>query len=1124
MAQAHGFPADGVQLAGVVRDVRARWRLKHALRGATVAVVLAYVVLAAAAWTAHATHAAEAPLNVIRAAMVAIISVLFYWFVARPLRAGARDEQVALYVEERERSLDGALVTALEVNAGSSAALRSPALAERLVRSAVDGMRRIDGGDRVDGGEIRRSSLILASVIAGAVLVSLAGPVALRQGLGALLMPRNAVTFGELYTISVEPGNTTIARNGDQLISATLHGFDAERVELLVRAADSTRWTRVTMAPDSTGRRAFRLFDIATKTDYAVEAGGVRSPTFRLDVADLPYVKRLDLEYRFPAYTQLPVQRVDSTGDIAALTGTMVRIRVLPTTATPGGRVIVDGGDTLSLAPTADGALIAMLRVKQSGFYKIELQGPDGRMLTGSLDYTIDALPDRPPVVNFVKPGRDTRALAVDEVYSEVRATDDYGLANVEIVYSVNGAPEQSIPLSPSTARVLRDLSAGHTFMLEEQKLQPGDVVSYYARATDNDAVSGAKTSSTDIYFIQIRPYAQDYRQQQQGEAPGGAPGQQDNPGQLSQQQREIISATFNAGRDSATASRKTFEENLATLRLSQQRLREQVNQLASRLVQRGIAARDSGFRKIAEILPLAAAAMDSAERQLVGSAPRGALPPEQRALQQLQRAEAVFREIQVRSQGAGAGGGGGGQQSAQDLADIFELQKDKLRNQYEQVQRGQEQGAPQNSAKVDELLERLKQLAARQQQEDERARRKADSLSRMGATGATGASGGSGQRQLAQEAEQQARQLERLARERQSPALTDAARRLQEASDAMRRAAANGQNGSGAARSAQEKLADARRLLDQEKASGAQRDVADAQQSAQRLAEQERQIAEDMKKLGEQSAGTPALQRSLSERKAAMADSLRSLTNRLEKSALENGRAQPGAARALGEAADTLRGRRIEDRVRASQQQLRTGAQDYLNALEKSIGDGIGDLEQRLARAKTAASEQSPRQAQAQALDKMRDLVRGMQSMNERAQQQGQGSSGNRQNQNGSGGINPSSANAPQLAREMQQRVADAQSLRNELTGQGVDVAALDRAIETMRSQTTAQSLADTRAAKALREQVIDGLKAYEFSLRKAGAADDARVVSGRAGEVPPAFRAYVEEYYRAIAKPPKP
>ena len=117
----------------------------------------------------------------------------------------------------------------------------------------------------------------------------------------------------------------------------------------------------------------------------------------------------------------------------------MVRVRVTPTRATNGGRVIVQGGDTLQLARTADGALIAMLRVDREGFYKVELEGPDSRMVTGSLEYTIDALPDRPPTVSFVKPGRDVKVLSVDEVFTEARAQDDYGVAKLELVYSVNG-------------------------------------------------------------------------------------------------------------------------------------------------------------------------------------------------------------------------------------------------------------------------------------------------------------------------------------------------------------------------------------------------------------------------------------------------------------------------------------------------------------------------------------------------------------------------------------------------------------------------------------------------------------------------------------------------------------
>ena len=129
------------------------------------------------------------------------------------------------------------------------------------------------------------------------------------------------------------------------------------------------------MLPDSAGRYAFRLFDIGGKTQYAVEANGVRSTNTRSTSPICRTSSGWICSIAIPAYTQLPPVDIDSTGDIAALTGTMVRIRVAPTVPTAGGRVVVDGGDTLKLVPSDDGQLMAMLRVQKPGFYKVELQG-----------------------------------------------------------------------------------------------------------------------------------------------------------------------------------------------------------------------------------------------------------------------------------------------------------------------------------------------------------------------------------------------------------------------------------------------------------------------------------------------------------------------------------------------------------------------------------------------------------------------------------------------------------------------------------------------------------------------------------------------------------------------------
>src|SRR5690606_5367036 len=157
---------------------------------------------------------------------------------------------------------------------------------------------------------------------------------------------------------------------------------------------------------------------------------------------------------------------------------------------------------------------------------------------------------------------RDEKVTSVDEVYLEAKAADDYGISRMELVYSVNGEPERSVPLYG--ARPLKEVSAGHTLYLEEMDLKPGDFVSYYARATDSRGSEDA-TATSDIYFREVRPFGREYRQAERGGMGGGAGGQNAGvDGELSQRQREIIAATFNLVRDRERYDEKEFGENLA--------------------------------------------------------------------------------------------------------------------------------------------------------------------------------------------------------------------------------------------------------------------------------------------------------------------------------------------------------------------------------------------------------------------------------------------------------------------------------------------------------------------------------------------------------------------------------
>jgi hypothetical protein len=107
----------------------------------------------------------------------------------------------------------------------------------------------------------------------------------------------------------------------------------------------------------------------------------------------------------------------------------------------------------------------------------------------------------------------------------------------------------------------------------------------------------------------------------------------------------------------------------------------------------------------------------------------------------------------------------------------------------------------------------------------------------------------------------------------------------------------------------------------------------------------------------------------------------------------------------------------------------------------------------------------------------------------------------------------------ARQLSRELGLRRQNAEALRGELARQGVNVADLDRMIETLR-QLERGRINDPGALAQLQGSVIEGLKDFEFSLyQRLGLAGGKGPTLRARAAVPEEYRAAVEEYYRSLA-----
>ena len=104
------------------------------------------------------------------------------------------------------------------------------------------------------------------------------------------------------------------------------------------------------------------------------------------------------------------------------------------------------------------------------------------------------------------------------------------------------------------------------------------------------------------------------------------------------------------------------------------------------------------------------------------------------------------------------------------------------------------------------------------------------------------------------------------------------------------------------------------------------------------------------------------------------------------------------------------------------------------------------------------------------------------------------------------------------QYGAEYDRRLQDAQDLRDRLAQEGAQVTDLDEILGEMRDW---QFDGTPRGIDELRDQVIENLKLFEYALRRLADGSAGKMPSlADADEVPEGYRKLVEEYFRALSR----
>jgi len=898
---------------------------------------------------------------------------------------------------------------------------------------------------------------------------------------------------------------------------------------------------------------------------YQVAAEPQSSRRFTVSALIAPKVKRIDAHYEYPAFTGLAPRDEEDGGDVFAPAGTRVRLRVhTDRPATAGTMAHGERATAAPLRQVGPTVFETDLVVTKDDAYRVQLADADGLRGGGETEYFIRLMDDRPPEVRILRPSGDQQITSLEEVAIEARADDDYGIGAFDLVYAVVGQPEHTTAFTKVSGTNVAKVG-GRLLFAEELHVQPGDVITYYARARDVARGKRSTETKSDMFFLEVRPFNEEFvSAESQAMAASGDP-QLDS---LIAAQKEIINATWNIERRS-TAGRSSAD--VKAVSQAQTELRERVARMvreSGRPANFQMPQQIGGFAPArrrpagAEAVAAAVTSMGLAAQQLDVEKTKEAIPHEMAALQGLLQAQAEIRKRQVAQQQSSGSGNGGGRQG-QDLSALFdkELQRQQ-RNNYEtrsQIDQRPDRERPEGDSALDrirDLAKRQEDLSAREREvaqskvSAEERKRQLDKLARD-------------QEELRREVEQAGQQLEQAAQSRRSSpggqgeqadgrgrasgASSGSSGAIRDAAQEMRGSASDLQRqdpASAAARGA--RAADQLREMEQRLRSGsaAERDRAsgDLRIEAQQLVDAQRRIASEADRLSQAGANDTTAadaRRRLAERKDQLADRVDAL-ERAARAAGAVGRPQGPASsdetRAAADAAADLKKQRIADRMRDSATALRQGSgagrdgaaaeQELARALDKAVS-GLG--ERASADARRLSQQLDQTRAMRDRLDRLAEQIRQAEAA-ERAAQAGAGQAAGRAGtpQSGQGSGAPS---VQQLREQYARELARTRDSLGQLA-QGGRPQSDDHGGSTPEEQTFSQSAPGNQAYKqdmssweSLRKDVNLAIERYETSVsqRLARKLAEDRLSAGGSDRGAEAYDRLIARYYESLARTKK-
>ncbi|NND77776.1 MAG: DUF4175 domain-containing protein, partial [Flavobacteriales bacterium] len=248
---------------------------------------------------------------------------------------------------------------------------------------------------------------------------------------------------------------------------------------------------------DSPSSFSYNFSNVNKDTEFKLYSGSVESETYTLDVIEKPNIAGFEIGLDFPAYIGRPDESLSSVGDLIVPQGTRLNW-VFESKNTDDLSIKFSSNKKIQPAKAlTDEQFTYSKQVLRNDQYTIFISN-ERLPKADSITYLISVVPDLHPSISVERfiDSTDSKLL-----YFIGEASDDYGLTNLSFNYQITD--EQGIQQPLASLKLVeptdRTTQYDHTLDINELDLKPGDKLTYYFEAFDNDAINGIKSSKTSM-------------------------------------------------------------------------------------------------------------------------------------------------------------------------------------------------------------------------------------------------------------------------------------------------------------------------------------------------------------------------------------------------------------------------------------------------------------------------------------------------------------------------------------------------------------------------------------------------------------------------------------------------